>query len=137
MKNGRFTQCLVVDCDGRTNLVSSSTQSLEDLRGPTQIGRFTDNSIVERDQRVGRKHDGVGARLCDSHSFSNGVPERDFAQCKGLLNFSVTRGEAISNSNPASDSNVARLGELDASTNEGTTHYCRGGRPRCNRLDFR
>ena len=87
MKNGRFTQCLVVDCHGRTNLVSSSTQSLEDLRGLTQIGRFTDNSIIERDQRVSRKHDGVGVRLCDRHSFSNGVPERDFAQGKGRTEF--------------------------------------------------
>jgi hypothetical protein len=39
-----------------------------------------------------------------------------------VLNFSVTRGEAISNSNPPSESNATRLGELDASTNEGTTH---------------
>jgi hypothetical protein len=38
-----------------------------------------------------------------------------------VLNFSVTCGEAISNSNPLSDNNAARLGELDASTNEGTT----------------
>ncbi len=87
MKNGRFTQCLLVDCNGRTNLVSSSAQASEYLRGLTQIGRFTDNSIIERDQRVSRKHDGVGARLCDRHSFSNGVPERDFAQCKGRTEF--------------------------------------------------
>jgi hypothetical protein len=36
-------------------------------------------------------------------------------------NFSPTRGEAISNLNPPSESNAARLGELDASTSEGTT----------------
>ena len=74
MKNGRFTQCLVVNCNGRTNLVSSSAQSLEDLCGLTQICRFTDDSIIQCDQRVGGKHDGIRARLCDSHSFSNGVP---------------------------------------------------------------
>jgi hypothetical protein len=37
-----------------------------------------------------------------------------------VLNFSATRGDAISNSNPTSESNAARLGELDASSSEGT-----------------
>ena len=34
-------------------------------------------------------------------------------------NFSASHGGAISNSNPAPESNAARLGELDASTSEG------------------
>jgi hypothetical protein len=38
-----------------------------------------------------------------------------------VLTFSATRGKAISNSNPPSESNAARLGELDASSSEGTT----------------
>src|SRR6266404_2001719 len=33
-------------------------------------------------------------------------------------NFSATRGETVSNSKPASESNAARLGEQDASTSE-------------------
>src|SRR5207248_3937701 len=40
---------------------------------------------------------------------------------RAASNFSATRGEAISNSNPHSESNAARLGEQDASTSEGTT----------------
>jgi len=43
------------------------------------------------------------------------------ASVKSCTDFSATRGEAISNSNPPSESNAARLGELDASTSEGTT----------------
>jgi hypothetical protein len=38
---------------------------------------------------------------------------------KAASNFSASRGGAISNSNPAPESNAARLGELDASTSEG------------------
>jgi hypothetical protein len=37
-----------------------------------------------------------------------------------VLNFSATRGDAVSNLNPPSESNAARLGELDASTSKGT-----------------
>ena len=87
MKNGRFTQCLLVDCNGRTNLVSSSAQSLEYLCCLTQVCRLTDDLILQRDQRVSGKHDGIGARLCNGHSFSNGVPERDFAQGKSRTEF--------------------------------------------------
>ena len=46
------------------------------------------------------------------------VSSRSVRVCTELFS---TRGEAISNSNPPSESNAERLGELDASTSEGTT----------------
>ena len=46
-------------------------------------------------------------------------------------NLSAIRGAAISNSNPALESNAARLGELDASTNEAWLANCSGRRVAC------
>src|SRR2546427_12626346 len=47
---------------------------------------------------------------------------------RATSNSSATRGETVSNSNPLSNSNAARLGELDASTNEGMATNAKSSR---------
>ena len=99
--------------------MGAPAQAPERLRSLVQIRRLTDNFIPQRDERIGREHDGIG-RVC-----ATDIPLRIAFQSvssrivTATSNFSVTRGETISNSNPASESNAARLGEPDASTSKG------------------
>jgi hypothetical protein len=51
-------------------------------------------------------------------------------------NFSVTRGATVSNSNPTSESNAARLGELDASISKGMAMNSKSSRAGCNHRKF-
>src|SRR5438876_11473017 len=51
---------------------------------------------------------------------------------RATSNSSATHGETVSNSNPLSNSNAARLGELDASTNEGMATNSKSSRAGCN-----
>ena len=47
-----------------------------------EIHRFTDDFVIERDERVGREHDLIWIFSCDRHAFPNGVPHRQLAQRK-------------------------------------------------------
>ena len=83
MKNRRSARSLLINCNGRTNLVSPSAQALKDPGSIIQIHGLTDDLILQRNQRVGRKHDSVGSGVRNRHTLSNGVPERELAQRKG------------------------------------------------------
>ena len=47
-----------------------------------QIRRFTDDFVIERNERIGCEHDLVWIFSCDRHPFSHGVPHRQLAQRK-------------------------------------------------------
>ncbi len=49
----------------RTNFVSSSAQAPQNLRSLLEIRRFTDDFVIERDERVGCEHDLIRICLCD------------------------------------------------------------------------
>jgi len=79
MKNRRSSRCLVVNENPRTNLVGSSAQAPKYLRGLVHIRWLTDNFILQRDERIGCEHHGIGTCLRDGHSLTDGIPERELA----------------------------------------------------------
>src|SRR4029077_723609 len=85
VKNRRSPRCLLINCHSRTNFVGSSAQAPKHPGSVTQVCRLTDNLISQCDQRVGREHDCIWTRLRNGHSFSDGVPQREFAQCQASI----------------------------------------------------
>ncbi len=132
MKNGGSAGCLMVNQNGRTNFVGVSAQAPERLRGLIQIHRLTDDFIA-RATSVSAASTTASGCVCTTD-----IPLRMAFQSVSSRNvtatsiFSVSRGGAISNSNPLSKSNAARLGELDASTNEGIATNSKSSRAGCN-----
>jgi len=99
--------------------VGFTAQAREYLRCLLQIRRLTDDFISKRDERIRCNDNGIGARLGDDIPLRMAFQSVSSRNVKAASNFSASRGGAISNSNPATESNAARLGELDASTSEG------------------
>src|SRR5262252_2526426 len=82
MKNSRSARCLLINCNGRTNLVSSSAKTLKNSSCIIQIRGLTDDLILQRNERVCCEYDSIGPRLRNRHSFPNSIPERELAKCK-------------------------------------------------------